>query len=52
MGCHFALHQDENTEDILNETSREVGFRHRPKDLNALIVIVADKLDSRVGGAL
>jgi hypothetical protein len=36
---------------ILNETSREVGFRQRPKDLNAFLVIIADKIDSRIGGA-
>ena len=36
---------------VLNETSREVGFRQRPKDLNHFLVIVADKLDLRIGGA-
>jgi hypothetical protein len=38
-------------DDVLNETSREVGFRHRPKDFNHFLVIVADKLDYRTGGA-
>jgi hypothetical protein len=38
-------------DDVLNETSREVGFRRRPKDFNAYLVIVADKLDTRAGGA-
>jgi hypothetical protein len=39
-------------DDVLNETSREVGFRHRPKDFNHFLVIVADKIDFRTGGAL
>lgn len=39
-------------DDVLNEAAREVGFRNRPKDLNAFLVIVADKIDFRTGGVL
>jgi hypothetical protein len=37
---------------IINEASRDVGFRHRPKDLNHLLVIIAGKAALRIGGAL
>jgi hypothetical protein len=34
-------------DDVLSETSREIGFRHRPQNLNAFLVILANKLDAR-----
>jgi hypothetical protein len=35
---------------ILNDCGRDVGFRTSPKSFNGLLVAVADKIDTRIGG--
>jgi hypothetical protein len=39
-------------DDMLSETSREIGFRHAPQNLNAFLVMLANKLDASAGVTL
>jgi hypothetical protein len=37
--------------EIINEAGREVGFKSRPENLDALLLTIADKATARAGGA-
>jgi hypothetical protein len=45
---HLSL---QSTGDILSEAGREAGFKHRFKNVEAFLVVVADKIAARIGGA-